>query len=893
MAINSGTKLGPYVIQSPLGSGGMGEVYRARDARLGRDVAIKVLPEHLSSNGDLKARFEREARAISALSHPHICHLYDIGSQDGTDYLVMELLEGESLAERLLRGALPRKLALEFGIQIAEALEKAHEQGIVHRDLKPGNVVLTKSGAKLLDFGLAKPNLAVVASAASASSSKLTPSTPTLSIAALSKPVAPLTQQGQVLGTLQYMAPEVLRGQEADARSDIFSLGCVLYEMVSGRHAFEGKSQLSVVTAILEKEPESMPSIPAPLEHVVATSLAKDPADRWQTAHDLARELRWVAQSSSAVAQPEITGVKDKKPPVWMAWATAALATACALLFAALYLQLANKPVRVVRAQIAPPQNSTFAFNSDVAGPVVIAPDGSALAFVADSLDGKHMLWVRELSADTARALPSTEGATFPFWSPDGRTLGFFADGKLRTIDIDGGAPAAVCDAPQGRGGAWNKAGTIIFSPGFQGPLYKVAATGGVPVQITKIDSTKHDSHRWPVFLPDSKHFLYLAVTHRRVTDPADAIYLGSLDGAAPRMVMPSLANAVYSRGHVLFLRGNQLMAQEFDAARGVLRGSAGKIADDTQNDPTTWHGTFDASANGVLVYGTGGGAEAQLTWFDRDGKVLGTVGTSEVGLSELRLSPEGDRVVTTAAGDIWVHDLTRNVRTRLTFNGQNQTPVWSPDGNWIAFFDFTVLTRKRADGAGEAEKLFDNPHNTTTTDWSPNGKFLLYNEGLSGTGQRVWAFPMSGEPKPILLTPAKEGVDQSDAAFSPDGRWISYSSTESGRNEVYIAPFQHEAGRWQVSTSGGDWSRWSHDGKELIYMALDRSLVAVPVTLGLDRVTLGTPHVLFRTTVMANNLSTFDFSHDGKRVLVASTTSQLQSAPLMLILNWTAELRK
>ena len=892
MAINSGTKLGPYEIHSPLGSGGMGEVYRARDTRLRRDVAIKVLPQHLSSNSDLKARFEREARAISALSHPHICHLYDIGSQEGTDYLVMELLEGESLADRLQRGALPRKQALEFGIQIAEALEKAHEQGIVHRDLKPGNVVLTKSGAKLLDFGLAKPNLGVVASAASVSSGKLTPSTPTLSIAALSTPVAPLTQQGQVLGTLQYMAPEVLRGQEADARSDIFSLGCVLYEMLSGRHAFEGKSQLSVVTAILEKEQESMPSLPAPLEHVVATSLAKDPADRWQTARDLARELRWVAQNSSAVARPQVTGVKGK-PPIWMVWTGASLAAACALLFFVLYLQLANRPVRVVRAQIAPPQNSTFAFNSDVAGPVVIAHDGSALAFVVDSANGKHMLWVRELTADTARALPGTEGATFPFWSPDGRSLGFFADGKLRIIDIDGVAPTAVCDAPQGRGGAWNRDGTIIFSPGFQGALFKVAATGGTPVQITKIDSAKHDSHRWPIFLPDGRHFLYLAITHRRVSDPEDAIYWGSLDGTESRMVMPSLANAIFSQGHILFLRGNQLMAQEFDADRGVLRGSAGKIADDTQNDPTTWHGTFDASSSGVLVYGTGGGAEAQLTWFDRDGKVLGTVGASEVGLSELRLSPEGDRVVTTAAGDIWVHDLVRNVRTRLTFNGQNQSPVWSPDGNWVAFFDFTMLTRKRADGAGEAEKLFDNPHNTTATDWSPDGKFLLYNEGLSGTGQKVWALSMDGESKPILLTPAKEGVDQSDAAFSPDGRWISYSSTESGRNEVYIAPFQHGAGRWQVSTSGGDWSRWSRDGKELIYMGLDRSLIAVPVTMGVDRVNLGTPHVLFRTTVMANNLSTFDFSHDGKRVLIASTTSQLQSAPLMLVLNWAAELKK
>ncbi len=895
MTLASGIRLGPYEIQTRLGAGGMGEVYRAHDTRLGRDVAVKVLPQHLSCNPELKARFEREARAISALSDPHICHLYDIGSQGGTDFLVMELLDGESLADRLHKGPLPLRQALQYGIDIAEALDVAHKNGIVHRDLKPANVMLTRSGAKLLDFGLAKPNVVAVGPMGSSGSiSELTPSTPTMSIAALSTPGPALTQQGLVVGTFQYMAPEVLQGQEADARSDLFALGTVLYEMISGKRAFEGKSPLSVITAILEKEPERMTHASPTVEHVIRACLAKDPSERMQSAREVVRELRWVAEAPLLAEGAELATAQRSRR--WLLWIAVTGAAACAMLFAIMYVSLARGPGQMMRSYIPPPEKASFAFNGDAAGPVVISPNGSAIAFVADDADAKHMLWVRELNADSARSLAGTEGATFPFWSPDGRFLGFFADGKLKVIDIGGGAAAVLCEAPQGRGGAWNQEGIIIFSSSFQGPIYKIPAAGGIPAQITKVDASQHDSHRWPVFLPDGKHFLYLAVSHRNPSDPADAVYLGSLDGKETRLVMHSIANAVLGAGHILFLHGNQLMAQEFDVKMGKILGSPSRIADDVQNDPTTWHGSFDVSKNGILVHGRGGGAESELRWFDRSGRQISKVGSPELRLFNLRLSPKGDRLATEASSDIWIYDLARNVRTRLTFNGQNQFPAWSPDGEWVAFggapsANFVPIERKRSNGSGEVETLLKSNGNPIPNDWSPDGRFLLYTEGLVGSGQTVWALPLSGDRRPTAVTTRQEGIDQSDAAFSPDGRWVAYSSTESGQSEVYIMPFNRNGGRWQVSTSGGNKSRWSRDSKELFYIALDRTLMSVPVMLSKDSPKLGAPQPLFRTSIVGF-FSLFDVSSDGKRFVIASTV-QSQNAPLALVVNWTELLKK
>jgi eukaryotic-like serine/threonine-protein kinase len=530
MALTSGIKLGPYEIIAPLGAGGMGEVYRARDPRLGRDVAVKVLPQHLSSNPDLKARFDREARAISALSHPHICHLYDVGSQDGTDYLVMELLEGESLAHRLQKDPLPLKQALDYGIEIAEALETAHKNGIVHRDLKPANIMLTKSGAKLLDFGLAKPNVAAIGAAAASNSGKLTPSTPTVSIAALNATPASLTQQGMVVGTFQYIAPEVVQGQEADARSDIFSFGCVLYEMVTARRAFTGESQLSVLTAILEKDPEPVstiqPATPAALEHAVRICLAKDPEDRFQSAHDLRLQLAWIASMGSqagASAGVARTG-KAWKPIVAATLVLIALAVAAAVLW------FRAEPVRnVMRSALLAPDRTHFAplYRN---GPPALSPDGTRIAFVA-SREGKTTLWIRPLDKLEAIELPGTEAAYFPFWSPDGRSLGFFANGKLWRADTNGGSRVAICNAREGRGASWGRSNEIVFD-GDSSTMTRVSAEGGTPVPVTPTVFAPQASvsDRWPYLLPDGNHFLYLhaptgsvAITTRSASPPLTA----------------------------------------------------------------------------------------------------------------------------------------------------------------------------------------------------------------------------------------------------------------------------------------------------------------------------------------------------------------------------------
>ncbi|MGA7378737.1 MAG: protein kinase, partial [Candidatus Sulfotelmatobacter sp.] len=539
MALASGTKLGPYEILNPLGAGGMGEVYRAKDTRLDRTVAIKVLPSHLSSDPELKQRMEREAKAISALQHANICTLYDIGTQDGTQFLVMEYLEGQTLAERLVKGALPVEQVLKIGTEIAQALEKAHQQGIIHRDLKPANIMLSKAGAKLMDFGLAKPKISIAAEAVG----PFTPSTPTVNLASLTAAASPLTQKGSIVGTFQYMAPELLQGAEADARSDLFSFGCVLYEMVTGRRAFEGKSQLSVFTSILEKDPEpisaSQPLAPPMLDRVVRACLAKDPADRIQSAHDVAMDLRWVGESTIA----DSTLAESEKPSSEFKKSWAALAGMVVLAFVALAGFAGYRWARSsadslsLRAEIPPPDKFSLDTTGDAGGMPVLSPQGDKLAFVAHSGETKT-LWVRALNSDTAQPLEGTQNAMHPFWSPDGRYIGFFANGKLAKIAATGGPVSVLADAPNSRGGSWSADDVIVFAPDFLGGLSKVSAQGGAVEPATLIEKTKHDTHRWPWFLPDGKHFLFLATSHTGGDPTPNGIYFASLDNKETRQIV-------------------------------------------------------------------------------------------------------------------------------------------------------------------------------------------------------------------------------------------------------------------------------------------------------------------------------------------------------------------
>src|SRR5216684_3826430 len=641
MALASSTKLGPYEIQSPLGAGGMGEVYRARDTRLDRTVAVKILPTHLSDNPEFKQRFEREARTISSLNHPHICHLYDIGSQDGTDFLVMEFLDGETLAERLRKSAVPLNELLKMGMEVAEALEAAHRAGIVHRDLKPGNIMLTKAGAKLMDFGLAKP------APLGGSGSGLAPLLSTARTLSAPSPASPLTTAGSIVGTIQYMSPEQIEGKEADAGSDIFAFGAVLYEMATGKRAFQGKSQISVASAILEKDPEPIsatkPLAPAALDYLVATCLAKDREERFQAAHDIKLELQWIAADRSAPAVPALPP-SPSHTRERLGWALAVVIAMALGVVAGIFFNHPLPSTQVIRTVIDPPANSTLSLTGDFAGPPVLSPDGASIAFVASGTDGKTALWVRPMNVLEAHALPGTEGAIFPFWSPDDRALGFFADGKLKTIDLNGGSALVVCEAPFGRGGAWGPGGVILFSPNTQTPVMRVNVSGGTPVPVTKVDTAQHTSHRWPSFLPDGRHFLYLAINHDSSRAANDTLYYASLDGRENRTLFRSTSNAVYGSGFLMFVRGDQLMAQAFDPPTGSLSGEAQSLASGVVNDVSTWHMDASASNNGLLVLGSGGTADLKLLWMDRNGKQMGTVADKLTNLQTAWISPQGAR---------------------------------------------------------------------------------------------------------------------------------------------------------------------------------------------------------------------------------------------------------
>jgi len=890
MALTSGTKLGPYEIQSPLGAGGMGEVYRARDTRLDRIVAVKVLASHLSSSPELKQRMEREGRAISSLNHPHICQLYDIGSQNGTDYLVMEFLEGETLAERLRKGAVPLAEVFKIGIAVAEALAVAHRSGIVHRDLKPGNIMLTAGGAKLMDFGLAKP-LGMQNSGTGTGSAA--PSFTAAATMSGPSPLTPLTTAGSVIVTIQYMSPEQIEGKEADARSDVFAFGAVLYEMVAGKRPFQGKSQISLASSILESEPEPVsklkPNTPPAFDHVVTTCLQKNPDERYQSAHDVKLELQWIAadKSSPAVAAaPPRSTARDRVTR------SALMIFAIVLgIVAGSFLRAPVSPEGSIRTVINPPEKTTLNLTGDSAGPPVLSPDGSAIAFSATGADGKAALWVRPMNLLEARMLPSTEGAIFPFWSPDGRSLGFFAGSKLKTIDLNGGSAQVICDASLGRGGAWGPGGVILFSPSPSDPLMRVSINGGTPVPITKIDTALHTSHRWPFFLPDGKHFLYLALHHDPSKSANNELYYASLDGRENRPLFRSQANAVYADGFLLFARGNQLMAQPFDPASGKLSGEPQDLAKGIMNDASTWHMDASASSGGLLVFGSGASGDLQLVWMNNSGKEISTVADKLEELQGAVVSPQGDRIalqIDAGENDIWVLDLSRGVRTRLTFGPvANTSPVWSPDGKWIAYASPRTgrfnLYRKPSDGSGAEELLLTDDQGIDPSDWSHDGKYLIYTRG-GPTGQ-TWALPLQGERKPSMVL--SRGAF---AKFSPDGRWLAYTSDESGAFEVYVVAFGGGQAKYQVSANAGQLPRWSRDGKELYFLDATFDIFAVPVRDAGGALQFGVPQ-----TVVSNwsaPLAFYDVAPDGKKILLNRIAQQV-SQSVTVVTSFTAGLKR
>jgi Tol biopolymer transport system component len=901
VSLSPGTRLGAYEIVALVGEGGMGEIYRARDTRLDRTVAIKVLASALAADPQLRERFEREARAISALNHPHICTLFDVGHHEGTDYLVLEYLEGETLADRLAgsgRVAIEPHQALRIAIEICDALDRAHRTGIVHRDLKPANVMLTKSGAKLLDFGLAKSAAPVVA----ASGLSMLPTTP-----------PNLTAQGTILGTFQYMAPEQIEGLEADARTDIFAFGALLFEMLTGRRAFEGTTRARLLGAILKDEPPPVSrlrsGVPVAVDRITATCLAKDPDDRYQSARDLLRDLKWAASGSGveAVVQPAAPPARSNR----VAWLIAALSTLALVVTAATGLRRGAEvapAAGAVRFTILPPENTTFGGpiggGTGPATQLAVSPDGRHVVYVARS-ESTYRIWLRPLASLEARPIPGSEGGSFTFWSPDSRLIGFFAGDKLKKVSIAGGPPLELCTAAAGRGGSWNRDNVILFASVSDVGLQRVSAAGGTPTAVTTPDKAAGEtSHRWPHFLPDGQHFLYTA-TAGTCCPPSrpGVVRLASLDTSRGEVALFEADSAVsYADGHLLFRAGEgSLMAQPFDLAARRLTGDAFPIAQEI-----SWEGSryvaVSVSEMGTLVYGESDALTAErLTWFDRGGRLIGTVG-EEAAYSSIKLSPDERRVaVGMGTGspvnrDIWLVDLGGNAPSRLTFDpGADQSAVWSPDGRRIAFEatrSGRVSLRQQSTAVTTAdEAVLDDPNNLqlTPTDWSADGRYIAYTSTSSGSSD-VWVLPMFGDRKPFPVVHSQ--FQETNGVFSPDGRWLAYTSNESGQGNILVQPFPSTGGKYQVSRDGGTQAVWRADGKELFYMRPDGAMMAVSIDAK-DQFIAGVPQALFQTTARPGTSQRFAVSKDGKRFLISAAPQSSRRSPITVVLNWTAAIQK
>ena len=845
----------------------MGEVYKATDTRLDRAVAIKVLAPALATDPQFRERFDREARAISQLTHPNICTLYDVGEHEGTAYLVMELLDGQTLQQRLTGGGLPIDVALSFAIQIGEALASAHRAGIVHRDLKPGNIMLTRSGVKLLDFGLAK----ATASAQASGGLTMLPTTP-----------AAMTAQGTIVGTFQYMAPEQIDGQEADARTDLFAFGCVVYEMVTGKKAFEGKTQASLIGAIMHAEPPPLaavsPVAPAVLDRLVHKCLAKDPDARWQSARDLVDELKWIADGgvrtpAAAVAAQSPTG------RAWLPWTIAAAATLAALGFAVVG-QRRPAPATVAHATrftVRLPEGWSLA---PTLAAIAVSPDGTNIVFSALNRNDVSQLWLRPLDAIEARPIPNTEGASGAFWSPDGQWIGFInrTTKQLKKTDLNGVRSQVICDQVSPLGASWSGDGIIAF--GSTAGIQQVPVSGGTPTPVTK-PVPGDGNHLGPTFLPDGKRFLFVIFGR--------GLFVGSLDGAAPRSVTRNVTD-IYRLmdDQLLTVRGRALVSQHLDLRTLALTGEPASVANEDILG-------FSTSASVLAYQPRRDGGVHELNWFGRAGGPARPLG-DRADYSNVELSPDGTRVAIaileprSRTRDIWIYDVARAIRQRFTFGaGDERTPLWSPDGKRLLFNARSTTValdffQRPADGSGREEPVLVDGVSKDALSWSADERYLLYRATGATTNNDLWVLPTFGDRKPFPF--AMSLFDEQDGRIAPDGRWVVYSTDESGQMEVYAARFPGGGAKTRISTAGGSHPRWRRDGKELFYLSLDNKMVALDIDLAADGLRIGDAHALFTVHPPTQPGYVYDVTADGQRFLVNTDVGAIP--PLTVVTNWT-----
>jgi Tol biopolymer transport system component/predicted Ser/Thr protein kinase len=888
MAILPGKTVGPYQILSAIGAGGMGEVYKARDTRLDRTVAIKVLSAHLADRVDLRERFDREARTIAGLNHPHICTLFDVGHQDGIDYLVMEYLEGETLADRPKRGPLPMEQVLQYAIEISDALDKAHRNGITHRDLKPGNIMLTKSGTKLLDFGLAKLQ------------QEAKPATPFSELVTIQ---GGETAEGTILGTLQYMAPEQVEARPVDARTDIFAFGAVVYEMATGKKAFEGRSQASLIAKILETDPPPISSLqpvtPPALDRLVKKCMAKEPEKRWQAASDVCDELKWIAEQGQGTqaAMPVLGDIAKRGVRERLGWLVASVAILVAVVLAAavFYFRRPSMELKAVHFTVAPLEKGTLPLPGTGPNFFSVSPDGSKVAFVAAGANRQLQLWLRDFDSPSAQPLPGTEDAWAPFWSPDSRFIAFTTGGSsLKKIPAAGGPAETITASSADGGGTWNRDGVILFSTGPGSAILRVPSAGGSPTPVTSMDGSQQAIiHAWPYFLPDGKHFLYSIIASN---SERSGIYVGSLDSKDTKLILKAHSSALYAPpGYLLFNRAGTLLAQPFDADRLELKGDAIPIAEGVQFNSAIGKAAVTVSANGVLAYRlVPTAAQNKLVWVDRKGAEQALAAPPHPYRNP-RLSPDGQRVAVTIdelGSQEWLLDTKRGTLTRLTFEGSyNGALAWTPDGKRVAFGSDRAGQRnlfwQLADGSGGTERLATSDRSQIASSWSPDGQTLAFEQTDSGTGYDLFVYRLGDRKVETFL---QTRFNEIAPRFSPDGRWLAYASDESGRTEVYVQPYPGPGGKWQISTEGGTEPVWARNG-ELFYRNGDKMMAVETNTKA--NFSAGTPKVLFEGHYATyNTMPAYDVTPDGQHFLLAKTAEQ-GPQEISVVLNWTEELKQ